>query len=289
MESTLHQINKHYSDLGPGEKKIANFILENTQELFDLSISELAVQCNCGEATIVRFSQRFGFQGYQGLKIGILKEFRETSTINRELLPEDTCYTIFRKRIADIVFTLESTEAILNEDNLEAAANLIMQANRIVIFGLGNSASIATDAAHKLLRLGFNAQACCDNHMQAIIASHLDRKSVAIGISHSGQSKDIIEALQLSKIGSAKTICITNYQSSPLVKASDIALFTKSEETKHSILALSSRIAQLAIIDAIYSYIVIHSDKASLQAIYNTEYSLNRKKCEPAELQKGAL
>ena len=111
-------------------------------------------------------------------------------------------------------------------------------------------------AAHKFLRLGLNAQACCDNHMQAIIASHLNRKSLAIGISHSGQSRDIVEALELSKIGSAATMCITNYDTSPIVKVSDIALFTKSEETKYSILALSSRIAQLAILDALYTYLV---------------------------------
>ena len=153
-----------------------------------------------------------------------------------------------------------------------------MNSARIVIFGLGNSAAIAQDAAHKFLRLGLNAQACCDNHMQAIIASHLDRKSVAIGISHSGSSKDIIEALQLSKIGGATTVCITNYGSSPIVKACDYSLFTRAEETQHSILAMSSRIAQLTILDSIYTYIVVNSDKQSAQEIYKTELALQNKK-----------
>lgn len=153
-----------------------------------------------------------------------------------------------------------------------------MKARRVAVFGLGNSAAIAMDAAHKFLRLGLDAQGCTDNHMQAIIASHLDRQSVAIGISHSGSSKDIVDALRLSKIGGAATICMTNFGSSPIVDASDIALFTKSEETKHSILGMSSRIAQLTIFDAIYTYIVIHSDKAAVQAIYNTEIALQNKK-----------
>ena len=138
--------------------------------------------------------------------------------------------------------------------------------------------SVAVDAAHKFLRLGKDAQACNDNHLQAIIASHLDSKSVAIGISHSGSSKDIIEALELSKIGRASTICITNYAESPIVKVSDVTLFTKSHETKHSILAMNSRMAQLAIIDAIYSYIIVNSEKSIISAIYNTEASLQQKK-----------
>jgi len=114
--------------------------------------------------------------------------------------------------------------------------------------------------------------------MQAIIASHLKKGSVAIGISHSGHSSDIVDALRLCKVWGATTICITNHGDSPLVEASDICLFTKSEETKHSILAMSSRIAQLAIFDTIYSYIVLKSDKASVQAIYNTEVTLKSKK-----------
>ena len=153
-----------------------------------------------------------------------------------------------------------------------------MRADRIVIFGLGNSAAIAQDAAHKFLRLGLSAQSCCDNHLQAIVASHLRRGSVAIGISHSGSSKDIVDALRLCKICGATTVCITNHGSSPIVDASDIALFTKSDETKHSILAMSSRIAQLAILDSIYTYIVLNADKASRQAIYNTEIALQNKK-----------
>ena len=71
---------------------------------------------------------------------------------------------------------------------------------------------------------------------------------------------------------------MTNHAASPIVEASDIALFTKSDETKHSILGMSSRIAQLTIFDAIYTYIVINSDKAAVQAIYNTEIALQNKK-----------
>jgi DNA-binding MurR/RpiR family transcriptional regulator len=114
--------------------------------------------------------------------------------------------------------------------------------------------------------------------MQAIVASHLDENTVAIGISHSGSSKDIVEALQLAKNKNATTICITNYGNSPILSTSDIRLFTQSEETKRSILAMSSRIAQLAIFDAIYTYIVINQDKQSLGAIYNTESALQGKK-----------
>ena len=243
-----------------------------------LSISELAAKCECGDATVVRLSRRLGLEGYQALKIKLAGELGASSTLGEEVQKGDSCYEIFRKRNVSVVESLMNTESVLDAAQLDRVAELIMQSPRVVIFGLGNSAAIAQDAAHKLLRLGLSAQACCDNHMQAIIASHLKRGCVAIGISHSGASRDIVEALQLCKVCGATTVCVTNYGDSPIVAASDIALFTKSEETKYSILGMSSRFAQLAIFDSIYTYIVLNSDKAAKQAIYNTETALQNKK-----------
>lgn len=278
MESVLHTIRRLYGEMGPGEKRIADYIMNNTQSVVTMSVSQLAENCDCGDATVVRFSRRIGFEGFQAFKIGIAGEIGSTSSLGIEIKKNDSCFDIFKKRINDISLSLQSTESILDAKALETTANIIMNAKRVAVFGLGNSAAIALDAAHKFLRLGIDAQSCTDNHMQAIIASHLDRKSVAIGISHSGSSKDIVEALRLSKIGGATAICVTNYAASPIVDASDIALFTKAEETKHSILGLSSRIAQLTIFDAIYTYIVINSDDSAVQAIYNTEIALQNKK-----------
>lgn len=280
MESVIHRIRFQYKNFGPSEKKIADYILENTQEITSLSINELASKSGSTAATIVRFSRKIGFDGFQSFRIGLAGEMMSTSSISNQIVKGDSCFEIFNKRINDISVSLWNTESVLEPRSMELAANKIMKAKRIVVFGLGNSAAIAQDAAHKFLRLGLNAQACTDNHMQAIIASHLDRDSVAIGISHSGTSRDIVESLQFSKIGNATTICITNYDNSPIVENADICLFTKSDETNHSILAMSSRIAQLAIFDAIYTYIVVNSDKSALQAIYNTEATLKYKKIE---------
>lgn len=278
MESIQQQIRKHYDQLGYAERKIANYVLEHTEDIIELSVSQLSAACGCGDATVVRFARRLGYTGYQSMKIGIAGRMGSVSTISEEITREDSCFEIYKKCSLEIISSLEETQSVLDPAALEKAAKMIMKAKRIVIFGLGNSASIAIDAAHKLLRLGKDAQACNDNHLQAIIASHLDHDSVAIGISHSGSSKDIIEALELSKIGGAGTVSITNYAESPIVKVSDVALFTKSRETKRSLLALSSRMAQLAIIDAIYNYIIVNSEKSIISAIYNTEASLQQKK-----------
>ena len=278
MESIVHKIRFSMFSMGPAEKRIADYLLQHVGEIIDLSISELALKCGCGDATVVRFSRRLGLGGYQELKLRIARELNASSTISAEIQKGDSCFDIFQKRIVSISESLYNTESVLDPASLEAAASAIMKATRIVIFGLGNSAAIAQDAAHKLLRLGLAAQSCCDNHMQAIIASHMHSGSVAVGISHSGSSKDIVEAMRLCKACGAQTIGVTNYGASPLCDTSDIVLYTSSAETKHSILGMSSRIAQLTIFDSIYTYIVLNTDKASRQAIYNTEIALQNKK-----------
>ena len=114
--------------------------------------------------------------------------------------------------------------------------------------------------------------------MQVITASHLTKDDVAIGISHSGSSKDIVEALKIARKNGATTISITNKGKSPIVKESNITLFTASDETSYSILGLNSRIAQLAIINSIYYYIVYHQTGHDSEARSITEKALQSKK-----------
>ncbi len=279
MKSIFMNIRTQYEEMGPGERRIADLLISEPNSILPLSITEFAQKAQCGSATLVRFSHRLGLDGYRELKLAVAQEMATLSKPEEQISPNDSCYAMFTKRIYYIMDTLQKTRFSLKPESINLAAKKIMNAKRIVIFGLGNSAAIAHDAQHKFLRVGLNAFACSDNHLQTIIASHLTSDCVAIGISHSGHSSDIIEALKLSQICGATTICITNNDTSPITETADICLFTQSEETQHSILAMSSRIAQLTIFDTIYTYIVANSDSKATEAIRNTEIALKGKKC----------
>ncbi len=277
MDKTSLKIKVLYNEMGKAECRVADWLLSNPGEILPLSIVELADRCGCSEATIVRFSKRLGFSGYQELKISLAQE-NNTSTVSTKITAEDSVEEIYDKVCNDIYCSLEMTKKVLDTDALDKVCEKIISANKTAIFGLGNSASIALDASHKLLRAGCSAFAYSDNHMQVIAASHLKPGDVAIGISHSGSSKDIVEALSMAREAGATTVCITNNGKSPLLKQSDYVLFTASDETKHNILALSSRIAQLSIINAIYFRIVYSLGKKSIKSIFDTEHSLKSKK-----------
>ena len=276
MDKVSLKIKMLYNAFGTAERKIADWIAENPGKIISLSIVELAEQCKCSEATIVRFSKKLGLDGYQDLKISLASESKPV--VSTTISANDSADEMFDKVCNEIYCSLELTKKALDPAALSAAANAICSARKIVLFGLGNSASVALDASHKFIRAGLNAAACSDNHMQMIVASHLSEGDVAIGVSHSGSSKDIVEALKVAREHGAKTIAITNVGKSPINKAADVVLNTSSAETSYSILALNSRIAQLAIIDTLYYYVVFNLSEKAIESIKETERSLQSKK-----------
>lgn len=276
MNKTLLKIKNEYDALGKAEKKIADVLLNNDKSVPSMFIGDFAQLCDCSVATVTRFSKKLGFNGFPQLKIALARE-KDFSPVGENITAADTAAEVFAKICNDIYGSLERTKKSINADELQKCCEAVISADKIFLFGLGNSASVAQDAAHKLFRLGKDSTAYTDNHMQAIAATHTGKGSLVIGVSHSGKSKDIVDALKLSRENGATTVAITSLGNHPLKKVSDIVLNTVSEETNYRILGLSSRIAQLAIIDAIYSYLVCHLPGA-VDSINKTESALCSKK-----------
>ena len=258
MNQLLLKIELLSEEMGRAEKKAAHWILEHPEETLPLSIIELAEKADCSEATLVRFSRRLGFAGFQEFKIALARE-NQTAPVNAHMTAEDSAFEIYQKVCNDIYCSLERTQKSLNPDDLQQTAQAIMKAGQIVIFGLRYSAAVAVDASYKLLQANYNTVAYTDSHLQKMAAAHLNPGDVVIGISHSGASKEIMEAMQIAKERGAVIVCITGQPKSPIVKCSDFVLCTSSSEPQYNKLALNSRIAQLSIIDALYCYLVYQS------------------------------
>ncbi len=192
MSKTILTIKASYENLSRAEKRIADFLIENPSHVPPLFITELSEICGVSEATIVRFSKKFGFDGYQQLKLAIAKE-DNSRPLNENITAADSPYDILAKVCDDIYCSLEKTKKGVDQDALQRCCDAILTSDDIIILGLGNSAPIANDASHKMLRLGLRARPYTDNHMQAIATAHARCGSVVIGISHSGASEDILE------------------------------------------------------------------------------------------------
>ncbi len=251
--SGLDRIREGRFALRDSERKVAEHLLTHFQEAINLPITELAEQVGVSEATIVRMCKKLGFRGFQELKIKLALEIvQPIHILNEEILEEDDMETIAKKIFEYNKQAMESTSHVLSSRELERAVDAISGANQIQIYGVAGSWPVAADAAHKFMKIGKPIAAYQDTHMQAMAASLLGPGDVVLGISHSGSSRDIIEAVGLAKAAGATTIGITHYARTPLDKVLDIKLATCSNETMYRIEGISSRVAQLSIIDALF-------------------------------------
>ena len=276
MNRTLLQAQLRYNDMGKSEKKVADWLFSHSGEILPYSITDLASKCDSSEATIVRFSKRLGYSGYQELKLFLAQEY-EKKVIVPNITGADDCFSIFEKVCNDAYMSLERTKKTLSAESMTRAAKLISEARRVVVIGLGTSAQVAEDASNKFLRAGCNSSAYADTHMQAIAVSQLKAGDVVIGISQSGSSKDIVEAMKTARSHGATTISITSKERSPIARQSDVLLLTDTEETRHSSLGLNSHISRLVVIDAL-CYKIVYQNAAQAFNIGESEAELQSKR-----------
>ena len=276
MNRTLLQAQLLYNEMGSAEKRVADWLFSHSGEVLPFSISDLASKCESSEATIVRFSKRLGLAGYQDLKLNLAKE-HDKKVITPTITVEDDCFSIFEKVCNDAYMSLERTKKTLSAEAMTKAARAISRSRRVVLIGLGSSASVAEEASNKLLRAGCNSSAYSDTHMQAIAIAQLKAGDTVVGISQSGTSKDVVDGLRAARERGVTTISITSRERSPLTRVSDIVLLTDTEETRHSTLGLNSHISRLIVIDSL-CYKIVYENSLRAFAVGETEEELRSKR-----------
>lgn len=260
LPALLLKMKALHSSLSRAEQQVVDYIVAHPEKVIYLSVAGLAEQSGVSEASVVRACRSIGLDGYQDLKVTLAQDLvTPLQSIHEEIEEGDSVSTIIDKVFQGTMHTLNFTHDTLKASAIETAADALMRARTISVMGLGNSYSTAIDLQHKLLRLGKCATAYPDSHLQAIAAVHLGKDDVVFSISHSGSSRDIVDNTRIAKENGAFTISLTNIGSSPLSKLTDVQLYTASKETQYRIVAMSSRIAQMAIIDSIYTIIASKS------------------------------
>jgi RpiR family transcriptional regulator, carbohydrate utilization regulator len=277
VEGVLGRIRTQENRFFAAERRVADVVLAAPEEVVLMPISELAARANVAEGTVVRFCQAVGCRGYQALKISVAMELTQSNrVILDDVVPGDA------RRPAVVVGkvfhagaqALEDTLGVLQEETFEAVVVSLMAARRIAVFAVGSSLPIALDATIRLMRIGAPVDIQFDSHMQLMRASILGPRDVGIGISHSGASRETVENLAVARSQGATTIAITGRRPSPLTAHADHVLLTVSAETRFREEAVSSRIAELSLIDAILVLWELRRSSSTLEALRTTSEAL---------------
>ncbi|USG68357.1 MurR/RpiR family transcriptional regulator [Brevibacillus ruminantium] len=273
MSGGLLRIREYLQTIKPSERSVAEYILENPREVIRLSIKELAERSHASPAAIIRMCKNMGLDGFPELKIRIAADLQSPSAGEeeyKEILPSDDIPTLIESVTANHIYSLRETLKVLDPAAVEQAVQAIYRARRIDFFGVGASQLVAQDAQQKFLRIDKTANAHADAHLQITSAVTLTDEDVAVGISYSGETRQVLSAITRAREAGAITIGITKFGQNSLSTLVDIHLTTISSEADMRSAATSSRIAQLAVIDMIFMGVAAQSYEKAVSYLRRT-------------------
>jgi DNA-binding MurR/RpiR family transcriptional regulator len=283
MAGSLIKIKETIQDLSPSEKRVAQYILDNPADISHLSIGELADKSGSSEATVVRLCKILGYNGYKDFKISITKDIAYMSRDDEDeqytdVEPGDELKSIIQNISYNNKKSIDDTLQIISYKAIEDTVEAIATAQRIEFYGVGASYIIAFDAVQKFSRINKIALSYPDPHLQIASAANLKKGDVAIAISYSGETKDTYDSICVAKESGAKTISITKFGQSSISDVCDINLFVSAPEISIRSGAMSSRIAQLNVIDVLFAGVASKSFEQIKKHLNKTRKAIREKK-----------
>jgi DNA-binding MurR/RpiR family transcriptional regulator len=247
--------------LAASERRVADCILANPGRSARLTISELATAAQTSETTVLRLCRNLGVRGYRDLRVALAAEHGRAAGrsegdhdggIGSDIGRSDSLDDVVRKIMHADAAAVTETARILDRKSLDAVVSAVVGARRVDVFGVGASAFVAMDLQQKLHRIGVISFSWPDQHAALTATALLRPGDVAIGVSHTGATRDTVEIVQQARASGATTVAITAAPRSPLAAAVDLRLITASRETTFRSGAMASRIAALSVVDVLF-------------------------------------
>lgn len=273
--SILKSLSAQLDSFTAADRQIAQFIIDHPNEMLAMSSAALAEATGRSQSSVVKFSQKLGYQGYQQLKLAVNKaKALEWQTpggvIHGTIDASDSYMTILQKLIGSKLLSMRETSAANNEHTIDAALDALADARKIQLAGVGASSLVARDFSYKLLKLGRSVLMDSDSHIQISNASALNQSDVLLALSHSGRSLETLRIAELAKRRGATLISVTGLQPNPLLEMADIHLFTVADEERVRSSAITSRDAQLMLMDMLF-IMLLRRQADSHDYIHNSE------------------
>ncbi|MEN0023875.1 MAG: MurR/RpiR family transcriptional regulator [Microbacterium sp.] len=261
----LALVRRSVPRLSAAEARVAETILGDPTLVVDLAINDLARLCSTSLSTVARFAQSLGFSGYRELRVAVARTVTlaqaqqarfglDTTAIDRD----DEPAAIAAKLAAQEIDAIEKTARGLDAVALDRAARAVVDARHIEILGQASSSLTAQDLQQKLSRIGCSAAHSSDPHLSLTAASIRTADDVVVAISHGGETQEVVRGVEVARDAGALTVAITSVSDSALALAADVVLLTYAQESPFRMAAMSSRIAQLALVDILFVRVVQH-------------------------------
>lgn len=274
MKSVFVKLREYLNEATSTEQVIIEYLLDNPEEAVEMSISELSKCSYASMATISRLCHKTGFKNYKDFQKSLAQEnvIRETEILDKNcnIAKGDSTKELIEKVIHKSISSLEDTKSLVDPKTLEKSVDLLMKSNRISLFGIGASLLVAKDAYLKFLRLNKTCIVNDDSHAQVVQAKNMTSQDVAIVLSYSGMTREIVKCAEILKNAKVPIIAITCFRESKLAKLADCNLYVSATEFEFRTGKLASTLSQLVIVDLLYASYVQRDYENSMDALKRT-------------------
>ncbi|MHC1784335.1 MAG: MurR/RpiR family transcriptional regulator [Anaerolineaceae bacterium] len=273
---TLARVRGLLPSLSPAERKVGEYVLDNSEKIIRMTLAEIANQIGVSDATAIRFCRSLGYEGWLEFKIALVQALPHSpQLIHSDISLDDDPGVLARKIILGSKQALDDTLALLDEKAFNKAVNLLSNAQSILIAGVGTSGPMTHEMYNRLFRLGLNCQVQTDSYLQIMQVSLLTPQDVLVVISQGGVSLDPRRTAAEAKRLGVPVICITGNAPSQITSYADVILLSVSQESMPE--TISSRIAQYALIHALYVSLAMKSMDQSIEKEQTIWKALMRK------------
>ncbi len=274
QEDAVRFLTGRYADLTDCEKQIADYLITNLEKALGMSVHSLAKAVGVSVATIVRFAQHMGFEGYKAFRLhlakcrigsgdSVLNFPDESSSIERQV----------NKVVLASVEAINMTQEGIDYDVLTAVAMQIRKADQLLLFGTGTSFIVCNDAVLKYQRSGKKAFAFSDVYSGALVLANFGKDDLLVVVSHSGENADSLRILRTAKEKGIRTAAVTTFEGSSIAELADMVLITKTRESPLHNIAITSRFSQLALMDALFmAYLTLDYDRCNKHQEHLSSY-----------------
>jgi DNA-binding MurR/RpiR family transcriptional regulator len=277
--SILKKISAQLEIMAPADRQIGQFIIDNPDQMLRLSSAALAVETGRSQSSVVKFSQKLGYAGYQELKLAVSEAKAQewqapAGMIHGTIEVGDGYLTILQKLLGSKMQAMQQTISVNNEADIEKALEALHDARRIHLAGVGASSLVARDFSYKLMKLGRNVLHDSDSHVQMANASTLGPDDLLFALSYSGASIETLRIAELARQRQATVIAVTGLQDNPLTRVADICLHTVGDEDRVRSSAITARDAQLMLTDLLFILLVQRQPDAN-DYVHNSETAVS--------------
>jgi DNA-binding MurR/RpiR family transcriptional regulator len=247
------RIQAHLGTFTGADERVGRVFVEQPNVVIYSSAGEVGEMAGASSATVVRCAQKMGFKGFHDLKLALANELAVFEQARQEEAtePGDPRLAVLAQITRAGAESVRDAGALVDPDAFEAAVEAIATARRVVFFGVGTSAPLCQDAAYRFAAIGVLAEAPADAHVQHVVARLMEPDDVCVLVSHSGSTRETLAAGEAAREAGAKTIAITSFAASPLTEEADHVIVAGTRELALRLEAMASRLAHLALLDAL--------------------------------------